>query len=239
MHQDCLPSKSDATGFTLIELLVVIAIIALLVSILLPSLNQARSLAKSVVCQANIRSMGSMNMLYQNDWQGSFPPGWDGTYTFIAQLAPYAGEDRDRYKFPLAAGFKGYEMAYCAENMDNDRTAHPGYPTTYVLNAHLFLSPINQGSWHYWSITDYIRIDDLNKPAEDFIFTEAGANGSDPYSIVHLTPDVGLIDLPHLRSGSKGTANIVFADGHVEKTTQDFDAPIPVAIDEDLNRMFR
>lgn len=226
-------------AFTLIELLVVIAIISLLVSILLPSLNTARSLAKGVFCQANLRSMGSMTLLYQNDWQGYFPPSWDGTYTFIAQLAPYAGDDPERFRFPLASGFKGYQIAYCPENMDNDRTVRPGYPTTYVLNAHLFLSPSSKNSWKYWSITNYIKADDLGSPAEDFIFTEAGANGSDPYDIVHLVPEIGLVSLPHLQKDSKGAGNIVFADSHVEKTSQAFDEQIPVAVDDALNRMFK
>jgi len=54
-------------GFTLIELLVVVAIISLLVSILLPSLSQAKELAKRVVCASNLRALGMGMMLYVDD----------------------------------------------------------------------------------------------------------------------------------------------------------------------------
>ena len=54
-------------GFTLIELLVVIAIIALLISILLPSLSRARELSKRLVCQSNIKGVGTSAKIYAND----------------------------------------------------------------------------------------------------------------------------------------------------------------------------
>jgi prepilin-type N-terminal cleavage/methylation domain-containing protein len=54
-------------GFTLIELLVVIAIIALLVSILVPSLASAREMARRLPCATNARAMGMGQMSYMGD----------------------------------------------------------------------------------------------------------------------------------------------------------------------------
>jgi prepilin-type N-terminal cleavage/methylation domain-containing protein len=60
-------------GFTLIELLVVVAIIALLISILLPSLARARELAKRAVSRANLRGLGQAAYVYANDFNERFP----------------------------------------------------------------------------------------------------------------------------------------------------------------------
>lgn len=53
-------------GFTLIELLVVIAIIALLLSILMPSLNKVRDQARAVVCKSNLKQWGLVVGVYTN-----------------------------------------------------------------------------------------------------------------------------------------------------------------------------
>ena len=64
--------KND--GFTLIELLVVIAIIALLLSIIIPSLQLAKEKTKIVICSSNIKQLVYGLVTYANDNDGKLPP---------------------------------------------------------------------------------------------------------------------------------------------------------------------
>src|SRR5687768_3566662 len=65
-------------GFTLVELLVVIGIIALLISILLPSLSRAREQAKATQCLSNLRELTKAWMMYADERKGVVAPAMTG-----------------------------------------------------------------------------------------------------------------------------------------------------------------
>lgn len=104
-------------GFTLIELLVVVAIIAILMSLLLPSLQKAKDTAKSVVCVNNLRQLNMAAIGYADDYNGLLPPRLNnaaGTPVFYAYwplyLLPYLGGYKGLVDWTTPASLGHFEI---------------------------------------------------------------------------------------------------------------------------------
>ena len=88
-------SRPGAGRFTLVEVLIVVAIIAILMSLLAPSLRKSMERAKDLACQNNMRQLGMVEQAYCNDNYGftqmktGGTSGWQGKLMWPDRLMPY------------------------------------------------------------------------------------------------------------------------------------------------------
>jgi len=199
--------KTHKSAFTLIELLVIVAIISLLVSILLPSLNKARDLAKEVVCQSNLKGIGTALFLYQTEC-GRFPSAvWERSPTeyiwWFKSIASFLNgpglsenidsyEDLDILKCPVIQ--RVYEDGILAPNYGGDGA--PSYNYNWLMLDH---EPPNPGDSAMCTETLY------GPQWGDWLLNSIWDHFS-----VH-----GEATFSYGCTSTSGRGNVLFADGHI------------------------
>jgi len=137
---------STLKGFTLIELLVVIAIIALLISILLPSLGRARKQAEAAACGAGLQQIMLALRMYQDEHHGSLPctyapGGYDGS---AWSEAAWSCPNRELWFYAIVPKYLSnpqalicpgdpFRRTFDFEKRDDPTVAACGYGMNYVL----------------------------------------------------------------------------------------------------------
>jgi prepilin-type processing-associated H-X9-DG protein/prepilin-type N-terminal cleavage/methylation domain-containing protein len=234
-------------GFTLLELLVVIAIIAILASLLMPTLARSKASAQRVECGSNQRQLGMAAQMYCDDNGGKCFPLWlnvtnGGKTWWFGWLGP--GPEGSR-PFDLSAG-----VLYPYLHSSNVRLCPvfgtvlaqfelkaDGLVYSYGCNGFVFLSPSQPA----------LPMSKITRPGETACFADAaqvnnflGAGGSSGtptlqewYYLDNPTNYPSSNYYPHGHFRHSRRANVVFCDGHVESETY-----VPGSIDPKLPSQF-
>jgi len=231
----CLCAVRDPSGFTLVELLVVIAIVAVMASVLLPTLARGKSQAQSTRCLSNLKQLQLGWRMYVDDNNDQLPPN-------ISRLT-----------FPNQANVTGAWVLGNAKLDTNTTNIQAGILFPYIKSAEVYRCPADTSTvigslsrrTRSYSIELWLNVDVLNgtvevtansspfnlrkhtqmvdpPPSQTWVFSDEHANTIDDGIFVIGSPWAFPADpeldfwssFPADRHGNG--ANLSFADGHVQ-----------------------
>lgn len=235
-------------GFTLIELLVVIAIIALLLSILVPSLAKAKEQARTIMCRSNLKQYGLAMRMYLDDNDYRFPT----TSIWLKRSGGFlrTGDEPDGVFWPYISSF---DIHLCPSFLSAARgtSLDPAIRGNYVMNSYLGNNGSIWSSWLGTGITGVTKESEVHRttivtfteentwtislysayPFNDTFFTVGNATRQiDNFATFHNPPSK---DRSNPEGGlNAGKANVVNLDGSIDSVPR---AKTP----DDLDRGFR
>lgn len=208
-------------AFTLVELLVVIGVIAVLVSLLLPALSQARRAAVDVACKSNLRQLGNMMHAYASENRG-FLPG-----ILANRLADEFPNWKQRLSPPIERAAKVYECP-----AETGIVEYPHQKTNakfYAMNMYLVRlpdpEPYSTGAHHdnYWVNK---RLSAVRSASESGLVFEARRSEQRASTYAVIPGSFALSRLADLKRHYRRQSNVLMVDAHVEaRRANEIDLP--------------
>jgi prepilin-type N-terminal cleavage/methylation domain-containing protein/prepilin-type processing-associated H-X9-DG protein len=222
----CYPGRrrTVAKGFSIVELLVVMAIISVLFAMLFPALAKARQAALSLQCQTNLRNVGLLLELYQNQNGGWLYPLVSQPTTGVPQgrgmwLPP--NERWPMFVFDMSGAPDPPPFNPNAYHRQYDPVKFPVEPyTPPTLRCPTDFDPVEAHTYVLNGIISqhWLKVTGVSSSSEIILAGEKYSVARDYFFEVHKSFNLVLDPYRH---GTSLLSNYLFVDGHVSPQTRE------------------